>query len=89
MVGQRLSIQGQPGSGEHLDGQVDELQLLLGEAALYHALKDFPGEFDIVDAVLAIGCEFLRGEVLPAFARSQSHLGTLGAHTIPGSQRGK
>ena len=69
VVVQQVRIQLHHWLGVHPDGRVDDAHLV-GREPLLQLLEQGVGQVDVVGAVLHVGCEFSRGEVLTAFAHS-------------------
>ena len=73
--------------GEHPQGQVDQPEFRLREAPCHHHVEDVIGQVHVVDAVAAIGIQFVYAEIGAAFALGVQHLGAFDADTIGFGQR--
>ena len=82
MLLQRSLIETQHRLGEHTHGQVDKLELLLGEP-FQQLHRQLIGQLGVIDAVVAIALQLLRREVQPALTQRANYLVTFHAQPVP------
>ena len=85
MFFQQFLVQLQNRFNEHTQGEVNDLELLLGEF-LYHLGKEFVGQLHVVDTVVTVAAQFFGGEVQSSFTEGVEYFGAFLPDTIALSQ---